>query len=296
VPAAAEPAVALGAQPAPAGRPYPEDVAEPDREAAPLRLPWQRRRGRVSRAGEVIGTQAATDLTEIAWVPTVLAAARMQPLRRRLRPGRAGMQIGADDLRRYRRVPESDFLLGLLLDHTCRPDWDWLPVLAPYLRWAYVRRAHVQLVQVGGAAARTPLRSEQARLRSILDPRLMAALTARPGSATPLAHGLELMHGGIRHSLQHGRAPVTEAVLVVVTDALGNVPLQASLDDRVSGRVTDQGVRDALAAAEALRLLDNLSVVCVQPPDRPYPRLLGRLAEALGASVLPSRPPARVPA
>jgi magnesium chelatase subunit D len=287
-PVAAEPALPLGAEPVRAGRPYPEDTAEPDREAAPLRLPWQRRRGRVTTAGAVIGTRPATDATDIAWVPTVLAAARMQPLRRRQRPDRTGFQLGAADLRSYRRTPEPEHLLGLVLDHTCRSGWDWLPALASFLQWAYVRRATVLLVQIGGATARTALRAEQARLRSVLDARVMAALTARPGSATPLAHGLELAHASLRHSLQHGRAPVTEAVLVVVTDALGNVPLGASLADRVDGPVADEGVRDAVTAAEGLRALDNLRVVCVQPPGRPYPQLLGRLAQALGAAVVPA--------
>ena len=61
--------------------------------------------------------------------------------------------MGAD-LRAYRRQALPERMLVLLLDHTCRHGWDWLPALAPYLQRAYGDRAAVCLVE--GRRVRRP--------------------------------------------------------------------------------------------------------------------------------------------
>jgi magnesium chelatase subunit D len=212
-----------------------------------------------------------------------MEAAKYQ--RYRPRPeGRLALRPG--DLRTYRRAPESEYLLALLLDHTCRGEWDWTAALGPFLRWGYVRRAAVCVVEVGGAGAPASLQAERLAARSLLDPRVAASLARRPGSATPLAHGLTSVLNAIRHAMQHGRALITEALLVVVTDGLGNVPLSASLDGQVTGLVTDEGVTDALRCAAKLGELDRVRCVCVAPPKRAYPTILSQLTRALAATLI----------
>ena len=118
-------------------------------------------------------------------------------------------------------------------------------------------------------------------LRSLLDPRVMAALSRKPGGSTPLAHGLELVEQVLRHALQHGAATLTGAEVVVVTDGLGNVPLDASTRDKLTGPVGGAGVADAVDAAQALRAFDGVRVVIVQPPRVPHPEILLRLTDAI---------------
>ena len=286
---AAEPVRGLDASP------FPEDTATPGREAAPLQLPASRRRGRVVQAGVVIGTQPAVELADIAWVATAIEAAKYQHWRKTAADG-PGLVILGSDLRSYRRVPSSEFLLGLLLDHTCGRDWDWIPHLTPFLRWAYVRRANVCLVEVGKADAPAPLRAERTPVRNMLDSRLLAAMSPRPGAATPLADGLAKVHADVRHALQHGAGGATEAIVVVVTDGLGNVPMQASLDGDVTGLVRQEGVDDAVAAAVVLGGITGCRCVCVAPPRSAYRRHLDRLAAALNAPIVPAPEAAAVSA
>ena len=262
-------------------RSFPEDTAEPDRELAPLQLPWQRQGGRSADRGTVVGTEPARSLHDLAWFDTLRSAALYRHVRPGAEDGDAGLVVSPADLRSYRRAPHPDSLLVLVLDHTCRGDWDWLPHLAPYLHQAYADRAAVCLVEVGGAGAPSPLRAERRLLRNLLDPRLPAALERRPGGATPLAHGLELALAAVRHAVQHGAAGVTRAQLVLVTDGLGNVPLSASLRDEVTGPVAGEGVADALDSARSLRELDRLRAVVVEPPAVRHPEILLDLVEAV---------------
>jgi magnesium chelatase subunit D len=274
----------MAAQPADA---YPEDHATPRREAAPLRLPWRRPYGRPTDRGLIIGTTQAGDLDDIAWVSTLFEAAKYQTIRRRNRSDqRAGLLVSASDLRRYRRAPEADYLLALVLDHTCREGWDWTAVLAPHLQRAYRDRASLCVVELGAADAVSPLRAERALLRSMLEPRAAMALERDPGSASPLAHGIELARVGLRHAMQHGRAAVTAARLVVITDALGNVPLSASLHNDLTTRVSAEGVADAMTAARALGELDHVETYVAFPPHAPYPDLVAGLALAFGPKCL----------
>jgi magnesium chelatase subunit D len=262
--------------------PYPEDSSEPQREAAPLAIPWQRRSGKPPDRGEIIGTTPTSRIVDIAWVATLREAAKYQKIRRRSNSPQESFLLTSSDLRRYRRSPKAEHLVVLVLDHTCHKDWDWLPALALFLREAYVRRSAVCLIEVGSKRSPSALRAERSLARSVLDPQTAAALDRKASSATPLAHGLELARLTLHHSLQHGDAPVTEAVLIVVTDGLGNVPLDASQRDVVNGQVGAQGIDDALAVGEVISGLDRVRSVIVQPPHTPYPDVLQGLAQALG--------------
>ncbi|ONI88017.1 hypothetical protein ALI22I_19930 [Saccharothrix sp. ALI-22-I] len=263
--------------------PFPEDAVEPEREATPLVLPWQRRRGTTSDRGEVIGTEPTNRLADIAWVASLREAAKYQAVRGQ---GSEGLRVCAGDLRRYRRSPKTEHLLVLVLDHTCHQDWDWSPALAEHLRLAYTRRATVCLVEVGAASAELELRAERVMARSLLDPRVAAALERPQGTATPLAHGLELARAALRHALQHGRTPVSDATLVVVTDGLGNVPLEASLRGTVEEPVRAEGIDDAIAGGKAIAELDRVLPVVVLPPRVPYPDVPLDLARAFGPRCL----------
>jgi magnesium chelatase subunit D len=285
------PAEPLGAFPARGGRrsglPYPEDEAEPMREFAPLRGPWRRTALPHAERGAVVGIRPAHDLRDLALVPTVIEAAKNRLLPGRDRPGQ-GLSVTAGDLRSYARVAEPERMLILLLDHTCRADWEWQQALAPYLAWAYAARAGAAVVQIGADDAPDELRAETFTARNVLDPRLTAALRRRPGRATPLAHGLLLAGQLVRRAFQQQPTALTEAWLVVVTDGRGNIPLHASLAGRLDGPVGRRGVEDALAAAGQLGALGRmrLHVVVVDVGAHPYAELPFDLADAMGGVVV----------
>lgn len=268
-----------------ADNPYPEDVAEPEREATPLVLPWQRRSGTPSDRGEVVGTEPTNRLVDIAWTASFREAAKYQVIRGRTSADEP-LLLSPSDLRRHRRTPKADHLLVLVLDHTCHRDWDWMPALTEHLRAAYTRRSTVCVVDVGAPGAEVPVRAQRTMARSLLDPRVAAALENTHGTATPLAHGLELARTTLCHALQHGRTPIDEATLVVVTDGLGNVPLEASLRGVVDGLVRGEGIDDAIAAGRAIAELDRVRPVVVLPPRLPLPDVPLDLARALGPDCL----------
>ncbi|MFI0722731.1 magnesium chelatase [Streptomyces sp. NPDC021224] len=276
------PAESLEPQPAaagpdrPAGPPYPEDDAEPLHDHAPLRGAW--RRTVHSERGPVVGVRRASDLRDLALVPTVVAAASKRRLRGEL-------TVTAEDLRSHIRAAEPDRMLVLLLDHTCRRGRDWQAVLAPYLRWAYTGRAAAAVVEVGGAGAPDELRAEAFLARNVLEPRLSAALHRRPGRSSPLAHGLLLAGQFVRRAFQQQPTALAEAWFVAVTDGRGNVPLGASLTGRLTPPVGRRGIDDALSAAAQLGALNRmrLHTVVVDAGAEPYPDLPFTLADALGA-------------
>jgi magnesium chelatase subunit D len=276
------PAEDLGPQPVPAaphragGGPYPEDEAEPLHDHAPLRGAW--RRTVRSERGPVVGVRHATDLRDLALVPTLVAAASKQRLRGEL-------TVAAEDLRSNVRAAEPDRMLVLLLDHTCRRGRDWLPCLAPYLRWAYTGRAAAAVIEVGAADAADELRAEGFLVRNVLEPRLTAALSRRPGRASPLAHGLLLAGQFVRRAFQQQPTGLAEAWFVAVTDGRGNIPLSAGLTGRPpASPVGRRGVEDALEAAAHLRAGNRmrLHTVVVDAGGEPYADLPFALAEALG--------------
>ncbi|MFD8964463.1 hypothetical protein ACFV0C_05555 [Streptomyces sp. NPDC059568] len=292
---APEPAESIGPGPAPeagapatAATPYPEDEAAPSAESASLRTPWPRASGPASARGPVIGVRRSHDLRDLAFVRTAMEAAKYQAVRGN--PER--LAIAPGDLRGYARAPEPERLLALVLDHTCRGDWRWREALEPFLQWAYVGRASAHVVEIGGRDAVSELRAESFAARSVLDPRITAALVRPPGRATPLAHGLDQAAQALRRAFQHHRAGLVEAWLVVVTDGRGNVPLDASRRGRpADGPVGRGGVEDALAVAARIGGMDRtrLHSVVVDPLCRPYAELPHLLADALGGSVIEGR-------
>jgi magnesium chelatase subunit D len=138
----------------PLENPYPEDTAPVQRDNAALSLPPRRYRSTHQTKGVVIGTQASTDLREVAWLATVLEAAKFQALRGQL-------QILPTDLRSYRRSALAEQLLVLLLDYTCLRDCQWQAALLPHLRRAYMDHANICLIQVGVADAQHELRAQR---------------------------------------------------------------------------------------------------------------------------------------
>jgi magnesium chelatase subunit D len=262
--------------------PYPEDHTPMEREAASLRLPLRRfRTARVGR-GTIVGIEPAKVPQDIAWVSTLLEAAKYQVIRQRGAGERLVVQ--SPDLRRYRRAVVPEQMLMLVLDHTCLRDCQWQAAVLPYLQWAYVERASVCLVQVG--AAGQELQAERVTAQSVLVPRLRAGLESGAGMATPLAHGLDLALQTLRHALQHGRSAVQQAVLVVVSDGRGNVPLECSRTNQKPTRpVKRQGIEDALAVAEQICQLKSVEAVVLNPQPKHYADLPVKLALALGAKV-----------
>jgi magnesium chelatase subunit D len=193
--------------------------------------------------------------------------------------------ISATDLRAHRRAAPDDRLLVLVLDYTCRGDWDWVDTLMPYLKWAYVERAGVCLVKVG-AKGDAELRAERLLARSLLAPAIDTELSAAAGDSTPLAHGLEVALHTLRHELHHGRNGVLEACLVVVTDGRGNVPLDAARSGQPRCPVGRAGINDANAVAEQLAALDRVRRVVIDPRPTAHPDLPAQLAARLNAAVV----------
>ncbi|GII85763.1 magnesium chelatase [Sphaerisporangium siamense] len=274
--------------------PYPEDHADPDHDAYPLRLPPYRRAGGGPARGHPIGTRPARDLKDIAVAATLLEAAKFQAVRREERDGsrRDGDRLLVEpvDLRGHRRAPRPGSLLLLLLDHTCHRGWDWYEPLAPYLRWAYAARAPVAVVEVGAADAPDELRAEMFAARGVLDPRVATAMERLPGRATPLAHGLTLAGRALRHGTRQGDAAIVDALLVVVTDGRANVPLAAGLAGRMPERVAAEGVVDAVEAARRISTLRRVRSVVIDPGPRPGAYLTAALAAALGGTLVPGVP------
>jgi magnesium chelatase subunit D len=274
--------------------PYPEDDAKSVRDVASLRIGWQRALTGPPH-GQPIGTQRTLDRRDIAVAATLLNAARYQTLRcpAHYREDHR-LHVRKADLLSYRRAPQPGHLLVLVLDHTCRiRDWDWYQPLAPYLRWAYVTRALVGVVEMGAAGkdVRSELRATQFRSRSVLDPRVVSALERPPGRATPLAHGLTLAAGMLRHDTQQASALVGEAFLVVVTDGRANVPLADShAATWPPAAVGGSAVDDAVQVGSEISKLRRVRCVVIDPGPRPYRHLTARLAVALAAPLVNGSP------
>jgi len=264
--------------------PYPEDEAALQREFASLRLPPRRFQAAKGGLGAIIGTEPATIPQDIAWVSTLLEAAKYQAFRQE-RSDQA-LVVRSTDLRRYRRAIVPEQLLMVVLDYTCLKDCQWQASVLPYLQWAYVERASVCLVQVGAMGAAQELQAKRISGQSILVPRIRSGLEANAGRATPLAHGLDLACQTLRHALQHGRNGVQRAVLVVVSDGRGNVPLDASrLNQKPTQPVKRRGIEDALAIASDIQRLNQVEAIVLNPQPKYYADLPVKLAQALGATI-----------
>lgn len=272
--------------------PYPEDHAPRERDITALRDPLTRSQSATVPRGSIVGVQQARGLHDLALLNTILAAAIWAPYRRMRAadwPDDGRLRLLPSDLRSYRRAPTPEQLLALVLDYTCLEGWDWTVPLLPFLRRAYVERAGIVLVRVGAEDSRNEMRADRLATRNLLDPRLDVALAARPGRATPLAHGLFLALQALQHGLQHGEGNVRRARLVVVTDGRGNVPLELDHDLNVAGTVGRAGVESALEVAASIRAIAAIETVLVDPEPDIYPELVSELAQALGAEVVPGR-------
>jgi magnesium chelatase subunit D len=227
----------------------------------------------------------------------LLEAAKFQPVRRKNSdsPGRKFLLLPSD-LHSYRREPVAEQMLVLLIDYTGFQDAAWEDALFPYLKEAYTGRAMICLIKVGAADARHELRAERIEARSILVPEIATAFSARPGRATPLAHGLDLALQTLRRYLQHGRGGPYQATFVVLSDGRGNVPLEDSRRGEIVAPVMRKGFDDALRLAQQIRALDYVRVIYLNPQPPQHTELPLELAEALGAESLeiPSRMPQHV--
>jgi magnesium chelatase subunit D len=272
-----------------------EDTAPVEREAASLSLPTGRSHSKTVARGTIIGVEKAKNFQDIALVRTLLEAAKFQPIRQKSPkyiPGK--LNLLATDFHSYRRAPVAEQMLMLLLDHTCLQDCNWQEELSPYLGWAYVERASICLIQVGAANAQHELRAEKITAQNILVPRINAGIEAGKGKATPLAHGLDLALQTLRHALQHGRSTVQRAVLVVITDGRGNVPLEASRTGKISPPVGRKGIEDALLVAESISSLDNVITVLLNPQPQQYPELPQQLTQKFKKATLVAIPPLEI--
>ncbi len=289
--------------------PYPEDSTPTQREAASLRLPFRRFQPTGSGRGTVIGVEPAIALHDLAIVSTLLESAKYQPMRRSallkrqevasldLKTANLNEQFSCgdvpralilqpSDLRRYRRAVVPEQMLMLVMDYTCLRECQWQAALLPYLQWAYVERANLCLVQVGAANAAQELQAERIIAQNVLVPRISNGLEAGGGQATPLAHGLDLALQTLRHALQHGRSAVRQAVLVVISDGRGNVPLEASRANQKPVKpVNRQGIEDALQVAQQIGGLKQVEAVVLNPQPKYYADLPVKLAQALGAKI-----------
>ncbi|MEV6941037.1 hypothetical protein AB0N07_03295 [Streptomyces sp. NPDC051172] len=285
------------APPYPDRDPYPEDAPDALPQLGTLRPPGRRRSAARRLQGRPVGTMRAQDVQDLALVPSMVQAATSRLLRPE-HPEHANrpLALSAVDLRQYRRRPEPAHALVLVVDHSCR-DWDPAPALAPHLRWAYETNAAVTVVEFGHRTAGLDLCAERVRVPSLLDPAVLDTFDRAPGTASPLAHALDLGIHELRRFLRRGRAVVDEALLVVVTDGRGNVPLDASLRGRTPSGVRREGVTDALRVAATAATLNRLRAVVVAPDLDQYPELPAQLAQALGATlvVAPRRSPAELP-
>lgn len=267
--------------------PYPEDKAPVERDANSLQLPVRRFSAKVLPRGAIIGVEKATTPQDLAIVRTILEAAKFKNIRQKNRGNKQeNLKISSKDWYRYRRAPVAEQMLLLVMDHTCLDECNWQQSLLPYLSWAYIERANICLIQVGTANAQDELRAEKITARNLLVPQISAGLEVGKGRATPLAHGLNLALQTLRHALQHGRNLVRKAMLVVISDGRGNVPLEASHLGQIRTPVGRQGVDDAFQVSERIQRLNHVEAVLLNPQPKQYHDLPLLLAQKIGAKVV----------
>ncbi len=263
---------------------YPEDEAPVEREAFSLKIPHTRSSTSRSSRGPIYGVEPSNNMRGLAIISTLTTAAMFQKMRGR-DPAKQGLLIEKSDLRRYRRGYVTEQMFLLLLDYTCLKNCNWEDALLPYLSAAYIDRAITTIIKVGAKDARHPLQAEAVSAKNILTPKISHALAAKRGTATPLAHGLDLALQTFHRVLQHGRDIVYKVTFVVISDGRGNIPLEASRQKKLTSIISREGVEDALRIAHAIRELKHVTVVVLNPQPLHYPKLPLRLAEELGAAL-----------
>ena len=288
----------------PLKNPYIEDITPLEREMASLKFPTRRFKSKAIAHGTIIGVEKSSTVQDLAIVRTLLEAAKFQNIRQNnhLNSHRK-LKISPTDIYRHRRAPVAEQMLMMLLDYTCLESCQWEEQLFPYISWAYTQRASIGIMQVGIATDSTILKEEELKLsinfeelrakkisaQNVLVPSINIALDlekTKKGKATPLAHGFDLTLQTLRHALQHGRNTIQKAVLVVISDGRGNVPLEASHLGEIKPPVGRKGFEDALEIAQKIGNLDNVEVVFLNPQSKQYPDLPLSLAKELRAKVV----------
>lgn len=269
--------------------PYPEDYSPVTRSENPLKLPPKRYQSDTVKDGVIIGTKKADRLHDIAIVSTVLEAAKFQRVRYSSKKERRLFQLRRTDLRSYRRSPMPQKMLVVLLDYTSLKECAWEDSILPHLSWAYVTRASVSIVKVGACGAKNLFRAEQVSEHSLLSYRISAAFEGKAGSATPLAHGLDLVMRTLQAVLHQGRGRTQEARFVIISDGRGNIPLEASQSGELTQPVYREGIEDALAVANKIGTLKQVETFFLNPQPEQYSDLPIILAEALGVVAEPIR-------
>lgn len=286
---------------------YIEDNELMEREIASLKLPTRRFNSKTIARGTIIGVEKTRTIQDLAIVRTLLEASKFKKIRQKNASNNSQkVKILPTDLYRYRRAPVAEQMLMLLLDYTCLEYCQWEEQLFPYISWAYTQRASVGLIQVGIASESIfkgeelnikinpeELQAKKISAQNILVPSISIGLDlekTKKGQATPLAHGLDLTLQTLRHALQHGKNTIKKAILVVISDGRGNVPLKASHLGKIEMPVGRKGVEDALETARKISNLDNVETVLLNPQSKQYPELPLLLAKALGAKVVPIPP------
>jgi len=288
----------------PLENPYIEDIAPLEREMASLKFPTRRFKSKAIARGTIIGVERSSTVQDLAIVRTLLEAAKFQNIRQNNHfNSHRKLKISPTDIYRHRRAPIAEQMLMVLIDYTCLESCQWEEQLFPYISWAYTQRASIGIMQVGIATDSAILKEEELKLsinpeelrakkisaQNVLVPSINIALDlekTKKGKATPLAHGFDLTLQTLRHALQHGRNTIQKAVLVVISDGRGNVPLEASHLGEIKPPVGRKGFEDALEIAQKIGNLDNVEVVFLNPQPKQYPHLPLLLAQALGAKVV----------
>lgn len=270
---------------------YAEDQVPLNREIYSLQLPMRQFKSKAIARGTIIGTERTNHPQDLAIVRTLLEAAKFKKIRQQIAPDDdSRLRIFPSDLFRYRRAPVAEQMLMIVLDYTCLDYCKWEEKLYPYLSWAYTQRATVGLVQVGVKTAQGgEFRAKKLLAKNVLVPAFGMGLNldqVQISKATPLAHGLDLALTMLRHSLQHGSRTVSKAVMVVLSDGRGNIPLAASQQGQLAFPVGSRGVTDALAIADKIGKLDNLEAVWLNPQPKQYRDLPLRMALAMNAKVV----------
>ena len=264
--------------------PYPEDDPDALARHDSLLDPGSGRPVATRRVrGRPIGTRHTAELHDIAIVATVLHASMFRRARGTA-PG-SPLVIRPTDLREYRRSPSPSAALVLVLDHSCWAGWDKNAAIGRYLYWAYRDNAAVSVVEFGHRDAGQELRAVSYRAESLLDPRVTESLDRPPGLASPLAHALDLAVQEVRRQLRG--MPRERVILLVATDGRGNVPLSASLLNRLPAEnVGSTGVRDALTAAAAVSGISGVETIVIAPGVTQYAALPFDLADAMNGQVI----------
>ena len=251
-----------------------------------LQLPVKNKIGQSLKGGMIIGYEPAKSLQDISIIHTLMESAKYQKIRNKYKTKKR-FWISPIDFQAHRRARIPEMILILLIDFTCLHDEiDETPLL-DQLTWAYSKRALIYLIRVGASDAYDELRAEKLLGQNILTPRINDWLEAEPGTATPLAHGLELVYQTLVQCLnvRYGNTPIIK--VVILSDGRGNVTLEDSLKNQVTRTITREGIDDALKVAKRIQQFNNVEKIYLNPVPKYYKNIPLALANELKAKVIP---------